>query len=313
MRKISLELEGVTVTARLLDDKAPKTCQALWDILPFQDMVTHSHWASARFHTTHHPKLDIDGSRYPLIENPSSFQAPGDVVIWPVTNEIMTCYAPGRFSWMGQPWLVTKVATIPGDMGQFARKIERIQWEGAKRVIIRRAREDEDLKPLVVGSGAKIVIECEGKRWVAELFDDRAPKLCQAILNNLPLEGPITNMHGSGEIFHYWAPIHGTPKEIETKRERPPVDYQGKQIGSSAIAYFDPRELRGTNPGDIIFDSVEGLRFVHGQIQNDQSQFGGSSRGQKIARIIEGDLEELDAISKRIDWEGAKTLRVTKL
>ena len=317
MRKIELELEGVTVTARLLDKKAPKTCQAIWDILPFEDQVTHGRWSGGRLHTNDHPKLNIDASRYPMIENPCAFQAPGDVIVMPLINEITVSYAPGSFRWMGQQWIVTKVGVIEGDMSQFARKIERLQWEGAKKLVIRRGAEDEEPRPAVVGNGAKVVIECDGGRWVVELFDERAPKLCRAILDALPLEGPITNMHSSGEVFHYWADIPGIPDEAETKRERWPVDYQGTQIGTSAVAFYDPRDMRGTNPGDILFSSLEGLRIVNGQPHTDQVQGGAGRVGfgwlQKVGRIIEGDLDELNALANRVEWEGAKTMKVTRL
>ena len=154
------------------------------------------------------------------------------------------------------------------------------------------------------------------KRWVAELLGDKAPKLCQAILNALPLEGPVTNMHTSGEIMHYWAVIPGTPEKTETIRERLPVGYQGREIGSSAVAFYAPRDNRGTNPGDILFNSVEGIRIVHGQVQNDQTPYAGLSRGsgwtQKVGRIIEGAMDELREIAESIDWEGAQTMRVTR-
>ena len=318
MRKIELELEGVTITARLLDKKAPKTCQAIWDILPFGDQVTHGRWSGGRLHTNDHPKLNIDASHYPMIENPCAFQAPGDVVVMPLINEITVSYAPGSFRWMGQQWIVTKVGVIEGDMSQFARKIERLQWEGAKKLVIRRGAEDEEPKPAVVGNGAKVEIEFEGKKWMAELFDERAPKLCQAILDALPLKGPVTNTHSTGEILHYWAKIPGAPDEVETKRERWPVDYQGAQIGNSAVAFYDPREMRGNNPGDILFSPDEGFLIIHGQ-----GQFGpqlgqgtgrvGQAATQKVGRIIEGDLDELSAIANRIEWEGAKTMKITQL
>ena len=297
MRTIELELEGVTVAAKLLDDKAPKTCQALWDVLPFEDQVTHARWSGGRCHTNNHPKLNIDASGYPMIENASATQAPGDVVVMPLINEITVSYAPGPFGWMGQQWIVTKVAVIEGEMGEFARKIERLQWEGAKKLVIRRGREDAQLKPVVVGTGAKVELECEGKKWVVELFDDRAPKLCQAILDALPQEAPITNMHSSGEMLHYWVKIPGAPEEMETGRERWPVDYQETQIGTSAIAFYDSRETRGNNVGDIMFNADEGLLITHGQGLFGQGGLGrgsgrvGQAPTQKVGRIIEGDLE----------------------
>ena len=318
MRKIELELDGVTVEANLLDQWAPTTCQALWNILPLEDRVVHSRWSGGRLHTTNHPKLGLEERRLQITENPSNFQAPGDLIVVPFTNEITISYAAGAYRWMGQQLVVTRVAVIEGDMNQFARKIERLQWEGAKKLVIRRGAESEAPKTRVSGKGAKVLIECEGKKWVGELFNDKASKLCQAILKALPLEGPITNMHSSGEVFHLWAEIPTTPEDLATKLERAPVDYRGAKIGTTGIAYFDPRDLRGTNPGDIMFNTMEGLRIVSGQVEMDQSlsrpdsNLGRFGSSQKVGWIIEGDLEELRAIADRIQLEGAKIMKVSR-
>ncbi len=319
MRKIELELEGVVVKAQLLDKSAPKTCQALWDILPFEDMVTHAKWSGGRMHTNNHAKLKIDARKYPIVENPSMFQAPGDVVIMPLNKEISINYAPGNFCWLGQQWIVTHVATIEGDMSKFARKMERLQWEGAKKLIIRRGSLNEAPAPIPAGKGTIVKIECEGKEWIAELFTDKLPKLGSIIVKALPLKGTITNMHSSGEIFHLWASIPVTLEDANTKLEREPVDYKGSQIGDTGVAYYDPRDLRGTGPGDILLNTLEGLRIVHGQVQNDQSLSGrGSDKGrfgstQKVGRIIKGSIEELHELSKKVEWEGAKMMRVSLL
>ena len=76
MTRLELELDGVTVTARLLNEDAPRTCGALWDALPFEALVVHSRWAGARLHTLTHPKIDVGPISYPFIENPSAYQAP---------------------------------------------------------------------------------------------------------------------------------------------------------------------------------------------------------------------------------------------
>ena len=308
MRMIELEIEGVTALARLLDDGAPRTCQALWDILPFESLVTHSRWSGSRLHTRTHPELDIGPVDYPFIENPSAYQAPGDVVIWPLDNELMVIYSPGKFQRMGQHWPVTHVASIEGDMAQFADKIERLQWDGARKLIIRRGAAIARPKPAVVKLSTRFQIECDGKTWVAELFKERVPHICKAFLDALPLAGPITNTHGSGDMIHFWARVPNAPlAEKDTrKRDERPIEYQGKQVGISYIAYFDPQEMRGLNPGDIFLHSMGDIRLVHGQSFQ-------ASLPVKFGRIVEGSIMELHEIADRIEMEGAKTMRMTKL
>jgi hypothetical protein len=314
-RRIRLTLDGAGVLARLLDERAPRTCERLWQILPFTDRVTHSRWAGGRFHTNRHPDLGIDMRDYPRVENPSSFQAPGDVVVFPVNGELAACYAPGAYQWMGLQWVASRIAVIEGDMKAFARAIERLQWEGAKELVIARA-EAIGAVGAPAFDGPLIEIECDGRRWVGALFGHRNPRLREAIMNALPLSGPVTNMHSSGAALHFWADIPGIPSEAETRPERWPVDHEGRQIGSTGVAFHDPLDVRGTSAGDLIFHSVEGLRLVHGQVQVDQTHFSrsgllaGYGWSVKVGRVVEGSLDELSALADRIEWEGAKVMRM---
>ncbi len=138
MRKIEIELEGVVVTAQLLEDAAPTTCRRLWERLPFEDQFTHAKWSGLLIHSNNHPHLDIDVSRYPLIENPISFLAPGDVIVWPQNGEIAIAYGSTEFRWLTGPLVVTRIATIEGDLEEFAQKAGLMLWEGAKKLVIRR-------------------------------------------------------------------------------------------------------------------------------------------------------------------------------
>lgn len=309
---IELEIEGVKASAKLLEDSAPLTCQAFLRALPFESMCVHSRWSGGRLHTGNLLNLGIDISNYPDIENPSSYQAPGDIVFEPITGELNVVYAPGNYRWMGAGWPVTKIGIIEGDFSSFARKIERLQWEGTKKLVINQGKQLQILSP--EPQGVRIKIECGNQSWVAELFDERTPILSAAVLKTLPIRAYITNMHSSGNIFHVWHPIPNYPKEVETKRERPPVDFQNNQIGSTAIAFYNPREARGTFRGDILCDDTEGLRIVHGEVQSDMSQFtSNSKRTQKIGHIISGNLDALHEISNKIDSQGAQIMKIIRM
>lgn len=306
MRYLDLEIEGVTAKARLLEDEAPKTCQSLWDVLPFESLATHSRWSGSRLHTKNHPKLKLGKVNYPFIENPSAYQSPGDVCIWPLNNEITVNYGPGDFKYMDHPWLMTHVATIEEDMEQFASKIERLQWEGAKKLVISRSTKAPRASKRTEKSGSMIQIQCEGKHWVAELYEDKAPEICKAVLASLPMEGPITNTHGSGDLLHFWARVRNAPAVEKKEREARPIEYKGKQVGISYIAYYEKREMRGLMPGDLFLHSMGDIRLVHGQA------FQGSMPA-KFGRIVQGDIKALHTIAERVELEGAKTMTITKL
>ena len=46
MRKLHFELSGASAIAEMHDDVVPKTCDAVWDILPVEGMSIHANWAS---------------------------------------------------------------------------------------------------------------------------------------------------------------------------------------------------------------------------------------------------------------------------
>jgi len=327
MRKLDLELGGVKAKARLLDHRAPETCKALWNVLPYEDMVTHSRWSGGRLHTNIHPDLKLDISEYSMIENPSGWQAAGDIVVNPMVNQrgknvITISYAPGKFTWMGSSSVVTKFAVMEGDWAKFAYQIDRLQWDGAKKLSIRCGSENEEPASVATFGQPLIKVNFDGKTFIVELYADRVPKLCNAILKAMPLEGPVTNNHSSGEICHFWVNIPNLPEEVETNRERWPVHHKGNLMGTSAIAFYDPREMRGHSTGDILFCPDEGFLIVHGQGQF--GQFGlanlgkgtgriGQATTQKIGRIIEGDPEEMSLICNRIEWEGTKKMTMRKI
>ena len=315
MRKIDIELEGVTATAQLLDDQAPNTCQRLWDKLPFEDRFTHSKWSGLLVHSNKHPDLDLDVSRYPLIENPTDFLAPGDVIVWPQNGEIGIAYGSAEFRWQTGAWVVTKVAAIEGDLAEFAKKADLMLWEGAKKLTIRpKGSEEERRDQFFEGgkkTGKKVEIEFDGLKWVAELYEDETPEYCQALWDSLPLEGPVTITHSSGEILHFWVQISVPPNAPKSIQKILPVEYQRRQVGVTSVSY-DPHSMRGQHPGDIIWGSTwNGIRLVYGQ-----GRFGGQgtpAARPKLGRIIQGDLEAFAERARRIEWEGSKPMIIRRL
>jgi hypothetical protein len=142
MRRIEIELEGVTVTARLLDHKAPKVCQAFWDALPLEDDVAHAQWSGAMFHTVQNDWFDFEVD-YPWgLENKSGYQAPGDVVYFPPSQEIAIAYGDAQFCWVTGNLIVSTIAQIEDDLTELAKRAERLQWEGSKQLIVRRKQEE---------------------------------------------------------------------------------------------------------------------------------------------------------------------------
>lgn len=49
--EVSLPKRGVTATAKLLDDRAPITCEAIWNALPLGSDVYHAKYARNEIYT----------------------------------------------------------------------------------------------------------------------------------------------------------------------------------------------------------------------------------------------------------------------
>jgi hypothetical protein len=139
VKRVEIELGGVKVRAVLYDDKAPMTVAGIWACLPFEDRVTHGKWSGDMFHTNEEMPVEVDLSAIPFgMENPVGFQAPGDIVYLPVAKEIAIAYGEARFAWVAGAMMVSGIGRIESDLADFAKRAERLMWDGAKTLTIRR-------------------------------------------------------------------------------------------------------------------------------------------------------------------------------
>ncbi|MCQ4117673.1 DUF3830 family protein [Rhodococcus tibetensis] len=91
---ISLDKRGVTCRARLLDDDAPLTCDAVWNALPQSGDAYHAKYARNEVYTLI-PRITAAPHR----ENPTVTPIPGDVCLfdfepWEIGNSAYG-YEPG--------------------------------------------------------------------------------------------------------------------------------------------------------------------------------------------------------------------------
>jgi hypothetical protein len=76
---ISLQKRGVTCVARMLDERAPRTCAAVWDALPLGADAYHAKYARNEIYTFVHTFAEVAPGR----ENTTITPIPGDVVYFP--------------------------------------------------------------------------------------------------------------------------------------------------------------------------------------------------------------------------------------
>ncbi|MFG3506301.1 DUF3830 family protein [Streptomyces sp. WAC05374] len=72
---VSLDKRGVRCTAKLLDDRAPLTCAAVWEALPLGGDVYHAKYARNEIYALFPAFAD----REPPLENPTVTPIPGDL------------------------------------------------------------------------------------------------------------------------------------------------------------------------------------------------------------------------------------------
>jgi hypothetical protein len=127
-------------------------------------------------------------------------------------------------------------------------------------------------------------IAFEGLTLTGHLFEDKAPKICQALWDALPLEGSVTNVTWSGNMLRLWVKISEPPEPENVS------------------------ELQ--HPGDILFvPRWNGLRFVYGP-----AQMRGPAGAHPVPRIgrLGGDLTDFVKLAKTVEWEGAKKMTVAR-
>ncbi|MEU3343587.1 DUF3830 family protein [Streptomyces sp. NPDC006700] len=73
--EVALDRRGIRCTARLLDDRAPRTCAAVWDALPLSGDVHHAKYARNEIYALHPPFAPAE----PPLENPTVTPIPGDL------------------------------------------------------------------------------------------------------------------------------------------------------------------------------------------------------------------------------------------
>ncbi len=147
--QIELEIDGVTLVADLLDNKAPRTCAMLLDVLPLEEPISHQQWSGSG--------LQVHGSRlrqatrkaglwpdpmYPDYgENPHIYGCRGELSFHPISPGLFITYGKSVFS---GPEYGVLPSYIFGEINQdldvlrdVGRKIAR---EGRTEIVIRRKK-----------------------------------------------------------------------------------------------------------------------------------------------------------------------------
>ena len=139
----------------------------------------------------------------------------------------------------------------------------------------------------------------KGGNFVADMLEKEAPKTCQKVWDALPIVCDAQHAQYSGKIIFWFAP----------------------QVKFDEI---ENPKLMGLYPGDLAFNChplhrlhltpslgipLEMLIVYGGCVQGD---WCGTSPVNHFARIVEGNLDELEKIGLRIRREGFEKITLTR-
>jgi hypothetical protein len=287
---LEIDLDGTVVRAKLNEEKAPNTCQAVWDALPFEGRAVHAQISGEMFRMLDEtPVGDLE------IESRVTHQYPGLIVFYPPIKEIAFCVGEARFSGGVIPSTLTPLGDIEGDFSAFAAKGDALDRTGTKPIRFRRAADQATAfrpQSFPARDGRRLQIEFDGVTVGAVLLEKLAPKTTQALMSLMPLEteatndtwgGPVTRVRGS-------APDGSIPLAVD-------VLESAKHLAWPGYVYFDPR--------------MKTLRISYGT-DADIKDGSGPIPVTPVAAIDGADVDAFARVASRQLTEGKKriTLRL---
>jgi hypothetical protein len=138
-RQIEIDVDGVSVTASLLDATAPKTAEALWAALPLRGRVTNTKWSGQMLRFWGGDgELGQVPIRLDAAENGEELHWPGYLYYHPAYRGLRLCYGQAQQSGPATVSRLTPLARLTGDWNPFRAKVSAIMFEGAKTMTIRK-------------------------------------------------------------------------------------------------------------------------------------------------------------------------------
>lgn len=250
---IEIDLDGVVCRARLNEDKAPRTSEAVWDALPFEGRAVHAQVSGDMFRMLDEApvgELETESATY--------FQHPGSVVFYPPIKEIAFCIGKAQFAATQGVFRLTPLAEIEGDFGDWAKKGDELRFTGAKPIRFRRAADQTTPFQYPTRRGRKLDVEFDGIHLTATLLDEESPKASRAFARLLPLSGQASNSTWGAAITRFYPSRRAAPRlqmkavEAGTTFHWPGYIYYDPADGGVCICYGDAAEGMQGNPIPLI-------------------------------------------------------------
>lgn len=130
-------------------------------------------------------------------------------------------------------------------------------------------------------SNKKIEVMIDNEKLIVELYMDKAPTICNMILDNLPMEGTIQHAKLNGQLFFATLPLSC---DFENK-------VPGGSLNTGDIAFYNPRNQ---------------LCFLYGIGTDEPLPIS------HIGRIVEG-LDRAEIVGMRNWMTQGSRMKITKI
>lgn len=284
MAYLDISFAGLELRARLLEELAPSATAALRAALPIRTRAYQDQYSAQVMRT------DGELGTQAGADRTFGYQQPGLVMLDPLSGRVAICFGRGRLQNAIGPIAAVPLAEIGGDLDELTRRADRLQFEGAKPIEIRLARDQGSPLGEATHRGLRIVVVLDGVRAEAVLLEELSPRTTAAFAAVLPVEGRATNTYASGPLTRFWNRTGG--KEGET-----PLDVPESE--ATVTTLYDGGYYLPTKP----------WRGVRISAQEPTAMGGGQMALTPLFRLI-GDWAAFRAVSARLTLEGEKEMRI---
>jgi hypothetical protein len=137
-RRLEIRLDDVVVTATLLENLAPRTCEAFLALLPLEGPATNTAWSGAM--TRFWGPLGEEGKLGLEIkppEAPTQYHWPGYLYYHIGWDGLRICYGDGQQSGAFSASHMTPIAKLDGDWSAYRQRAGNLYLTGARPMTVR--------------------------------------------------------------------------------------------------------------------------------------------------------------------------------
>ncbi|SRR5688572_22518406 len=135
-KRLAITVDGVEAEIELLEDEAPVTVAALWDILPIEDRTIQVRWSGNAWRTDKDYPIVADS---PTVENRAERLQGGDLIYYPRLGKIGLAYDEAK--WLSpkqEARNVTLVGRVDTNREAFLERNNQLIFEGPFDISITR-------------------------------------------------------------------------------------------------------------------------------------------------------------------------------